>query len=476
MIIKNNRIRQITKFALAFSDIISVFIPALFIYTFLESIDGHLHIRIRTIFGIIFFTIMTLFCTQTIFEQYSIRRSFYDEFKELLHIFLINGLAALAAIFIFDFSTHKEKHLLFLCSVFVLLPILRNFTRLTLDYFGLWRLQCVMFCPQSEFKYAQAAIESQFNLGMIIIRSVVERRIVNNLVRDVRLSHSDKLSFLKNEINDYYLKLGDPHIILFAHRKNSLFIPKLIDLIMHCDLPYSIIPDVGGASLLGMRISHFFRWELLLITPQHNIARLSYRLIKRLVDIILSIILILLLLLPMIIIFLLIKKDGGPGFFLHERVGYRGQKFGCLKFRTMHTNSDDIIRKYFTDNPSSLLEWCEFRKLQNDPRITNFGRFLRQTSLDELPQLFNVLLGHMSLVGPRPIIESEIPTYGWDIEMYYKVRPGMTGLWQISGRSNTSYGYRVSMDMWYIKNWSIWYDIGILLKTITVVITKVGAK
>ena len=476
MIVSNIKIRKITRIALLLSDIISVLMPAFLIYTFSDNLDGHANLRIKTIVGVVFFAISILVCSQTLYEQYSVRRSFYDEIKELSQIFIFNGLTSLAALFVFELSTEKSKHIYFLVAVFGILPLLRQFTRVVLNFFGLWKLHCIILSPQSEFKYVKAAIESQFNLGMTARRSSLETWMLTRLIRDAETSNSNNLADIKKEIHNYHSKIGDPHIVVFAHRKNALFIPKIIELIMFCDLPHSLISDVGGASLLGMRISHLFRWELLLITPQNNIGRISYRFIKRSTDLFLSIILILFLSIPMLIVYLIIKIDGGPGLFLHERVGTGGTKFKCLKFRTMQKNSDEILEKYFKDYPNSINEWNKHHKLKNDPRVTRFGKFLRRSSLDELPQLFNVLIGNMSLVGPRPIIQDEVSKYGKNIEMYYKVRPGMTGLWQISGRSNTSYDFRVSMDIWYIKNWSIWYDAGIILKTVAVVVSKVGAR
>jgi len=461
--------------ALIFSDILSIIVPALFSYTFYDIIDGVYVMRFRTIFGIILFALSFLFWSQTLHAQYSIRRSFYDEFIELSQIYLFNGLAALAALFMFSLSDEKAKHIIFLSLVFVLIPFLRELTRILLNKFGLWQLQCLLICPPSEQSYAIAAIESQFHLGMSIKRSDLEQRMILRLLRNIDQYQGIKLSKLKQMIQTFHSKIGSPHIILFVNNSTISSFPKLVDVIVLCDLPYSIIPDVGGASLLGMRISHFFRWELLLITPRHNISRMSYRLIKRIVDIIFSISLISILFLPMLLIYALIKFDGGPGFFFQDRIGLNGKIFKIIKFRSMKINSESEFENYLNNNPEARAQWNEIRKLEYDPRITKIGSVLRATSLDELPQLVNVIWGEMSLVGPRPIIKDEIKRYGKEIEMYYKVRPGMTGLWQISGRSSTKYEYRVALDVWYIKNWSIWYDIGILFKTINIVLSKSGA-
>lgn len=172
---------------------------------------------------------------------------------------------------------------------------------------------------------------------------------------------------------------------------------------------------------------------------------------------------------------LLVKLDGGPVLFRHERVGYRGRAFYCLKFRTMMVSSDAILDELLTRDPAARQEWEANRKLRVDPRVTLVGKFLRATSLDELPQLLNVLRGEMSLVGPRPIVSAELPHYGASAMYYLSVVPGVTGLWQVSGRSNTSYEQRVQLDVDYVRNWTFWNDVMILLKTVPAVLLKRGA-
>jgi undecaprenyl-phosphate galactose phosphotransferase len=149
--------------------------------------------------------------------------------------------------------------------------------------------------------------------------------------------------------------------------------------------------------------------------------------------------------------------------------------FGCLKFRTMVPDADGVLRRLLEDDPRARAEWESDFKLKDDPRITPIGAFLRRTSLDELPQLWNVLKGEMSLVGPRPIIEEELERYGDQVGYYLETRPGITGLWQISGRNDTGYEDRVALDSWYVRNWSLWYDLVILVKTINVVLQHKGA-
>lgn len=170
------------------------------------------------------------------------------------------------------------------------------------------------------------------------------------------------------------------------------------------------------------------------------------------------------------------RNDGLPVFFAHYRVGQDGKLFRCLKFRTMYRESEQMLAALLRDDPVARAEWQKDQKLTHDPRITPLGHFLRRTSLDELPQLFNVLRGDMSLVGPRPITVGELTRYGRVRWHYLSVRPGMTGLWQVSGRNNTSYDERVALDRQYVETHSLWMDLRILVKTIGVVVARDGAR
>lgn len=177
-----------------------------------------------------------------------------------------------------------------------------------------------------------------------------------------------------------------------------------------------------------------------------------------------------------LIVALMVRADGGPAFFAHQRVGRGGKLFGCLKFRSMVIDSQARLEALLANDPTARAEWEATRKLKNDPRITRIGRFLRSTSLDELPQLINVLRGEMSLVGPRPVQEAEIDRYyGASAAHYMAVRPGITGLWQVSGRSETSYESRVALDVSYVSRPSLLADISILVRTPVAVLSRRGA-
>ncbi|WP_299949950.1 sugar transferase [Hyphomonas sp. BRH_c22] len=169
-------------------------------------------------------------------------------------------------------------------------------------------------------------------------------------------------------------------------------------------------------------------------------------------------------------------QDGGKAFYAQRRFGLNGETFNCFKLRSMVPDAQERLEHLLENNPAARREWEESQKLTHDPRITSLGHFIRKTSIDELPQLYNVLRGDMSLVGPRPIVESEIPKYGENFRQYCAVRPGITGLWQVTGRSDTSYPQRVAIDVEYVRTRSFWGDVKIVLLTVPAVFKSEGAR
>jgi len=202
----------------------------------------------------------------------------------------------------------------------------------------------------------------------------------------------------------------------------------------------------------------------------------SNRLLKRWLDLFLATLAspVIILLAPIIGVLLKVTSPG-PVFFGHDRIGENGRRFKAWKFRTMVIEGDRRLERYLAENPQARDEWEQTQKLNDDPRVTRIGRWLRWTSLDELPQIWNVFAGEMSIVGPRPIITEEAAKYAASFGLYTRVRPGITGLWQVSGRNNTTYAERVSLDSFYVRNWSVWFDLYILTRTLRAVLTGHGA-
>lgn len=270
------------------------------------------------------------------------------------------------------------------------------------------------------------------------------------------------------------------HIKMVVIAAPGLEQKKLSELICRaqkCVRDVGIIPNLVDVPMANVEVESFFDKKIMLIHIKNNLISTTNQCIKRLCDIVLASIGIIVLLIPLIIISSRIHRDSpGPILHLGKRVGKGGKLFNCYKFRSMYVNSDEILNKYFTQYPDKKEEWNMYRKLRGgDPRVTPLGESLRNKSLDELPQLFNVLKGDMSLVGPRPYLPSELPLMGDKKNIILQAKPGITGYWQVSGRNDVTFKERLNMESWYVYNWSFWIDIVLLFKTIGVVLGKKGA-
>jgi Undecaprenyl-phosphate galactose phosphotransferase WbaP len=265
-------------------------------------------------------------------------------------------------------------------------------------------------------------------------------------------------------------------------RSAILILPEISDKMRHIIINEQrlgfnrlyLISSLGWVGSLGV-VPHDLEGVLALELRQ-NLLHSTDRLLKRSLDIVVSLFSLILAFPALALIAILIKLDSpGPLLYHHLRVGKDGQWIKVLKFRTMVCNADQVLEEYLKKHPELRAEWEEFQKLKNDPRVTNVGRFLRRFSLDEVPQFWNILKGQMSLVGPRPIVGDEIKNYKDVFTLYKRVHPGLTGLWQVSGRNDTKYDERVRYDEYYIRNWSIWLDFYILIRTVWVVLERKGA-
>lgn len=238
----------------------------------------------------------------------------------------------------------------------------------------------------------------------------------------------------------------------------------------------AFVPDLGTMPLSNLEVESLIDGHAVMFNMRNNLRSRWNCLLKFMFDWCLTLVGTICISPFLLLIALWVYRDSpGPIIFKHRRIGKDGKDFYCYKFRSMCVDADVKLKELLEKDPEARAEWEKDFKLKNDPRITKSGAFLRKTSLDELPQIFNVLKGEMSLVGPRPIIRDEIPRYGKYIDDYYMVRPGITGMWQTSGRSDIDYDERVQMDTWYVRNWSIWFDIVLLWRTFSVVLNKKGA-
>lgn len=269
---------------------------------------------------------------------------------------------------------------------------------------------------------------------------------------------------------------GIKTVIITAPGMEAARLEKLIAQIQPFVRDISFVPDLMMLPLGNVGVEPFFTEKVFMLHIRNNLARRRNRWAKRIFDLIATISGGLLISPILLLLAIIVGIDNkGRVIFAHRRVGKDGKLFPCYKFQSMVPDAQKRLEEYLADNPEARKEWEDTFKLTNDPRVTKLGGFLRKTSLDELPQLWNVLMGDMSLVGPRPIVTKEIERYGDYIREYYMVPPGITGMWQVNGRSDTTYEERVAMDTWYVRNWSVWIDLVYLFKTVKTVFTGKGA-
>lgn len=372
---------------------------------------------------------------------YSRRYDFWHESRILVRscfFGLLLSLALLALIKVnYEFS--RASFILSFAFMAVVLPIFKLITKRKLFKFGLWQKRAKILGEGEEFE--SAVLESAY-LGYV-------RALGSDY--DVLFIGGSRLGAKAlNELIEHNIRKN----------KEILFTPVLRSYdFTQADI-YSVF--ASRTSLFAIRNS---------LKSPLNLA------LKRGLDLAL-IFLALPLLVPIfgvIALMMKLKEPTGRIFFSHQRMGFGGKPFGCLKFRSMKENGDEILAQYLKQNPQEVEYFEKYHKYEHDPRITKLGDFLRRSSLDELPQLINVLKGEMSIVGPRPCAQYERKDMGEYADLILAVKPGITGLWQVSGRSDVDFATRAGMDAWYMKNWSIWNDIVIIIKTFKVVLVREGA-
>lgn len=403
-------------------------------------------------------------------RHYFYRKTFWFELKEILRTLVIFATIEIAVLAFTTWSFPRIAWILTWVLVLVLVPTLRMVAKLILDKLNLWQRDTWVIGCGANAQEAYLAINSERNLGLNIVGFVA----------------SDGLSTSGKKINGLPVIAESPKWLKGINKKTQFIVAVesdqsdirnnwLRNFMIQGYRYVSVIPTLRGMPLDSTDMSFIFSHEVMIFRVQQNLAKWSSRFLKRSFDVIGSLAIITVLSPLLIYISQKVKKDGGPAIYGHERIGKGGKPFKCLKFRSMVINSKEVLDDLLEKDMDAKREWDSTFKLKNDPRVTKIGSFLRRTSLDELPQLFNVLKGEMSLVGPRPIITAELARYNEEVDYYLLSKPGMTGLWQVSGRSDVDYETRVYLDAWYVKNWSMWNDIAILFKTVGVVLKKDGA-
>jgi Undecaprenyl-phosphate galactose phosphotransferase WbaP len=405
----------------------------------------------------------------TRFQHYSDRRPFWDELSDFIKLLGVLSLLDMALISINRWEASRLWWLVVWPTTLCLLVLMRSFNRSMLKKMNIWVRPTIIIGAGPNAADAALALKSQPELGLKVYGFVDNDAEFKNesLYTLPRLPRAS--------MQEIATQPGIQWVIALEHAQSDQREYWLRVLVQWGATDISVIPAMRGVPLHGTDMSHFFSHEVAMLRMRNNLRRWPARLIKRVFDTVVAVLLLVLLSPVMLIISAMVRQDGGPALFAHPRVGKRGRTFNCYKFRTMVVDAEQQLEQLLQQSPDLRVQWESERKLRQDPRVSRLGRFLRESSLDELPQLINVIKGEMSLVGPRPVVREELSRYAEDVGYYLMVRPGMTGLWQVSGRSDLDYDARVYLDTWYVKNWSLWYDQIILFKTVVVVFKRVGA-
>lgn len=363
-----------------------------------------------------------------------------------------------------------SRYIWAICWLFalVLVPVFRTLTKHLLNRFGLWQKDTIILGGGKNAIDAYMALQSEEMLGFNVVAFYNKDNVEDTLLNTDVIKSEDEIWALAQNDDIHF-------IVAFEFDDNQKTLEWLRKLSKHNCRSITVIPSLRGLPLYSTDMSFIFSHEVMLLRVHNNLAKRTSRFLKRTFDIVCSMLIIFISSPLLIYLWYKVTRDGGPAIYGHMRVGRHGKMFPCYKFRSMVMNSQEVLQHLLDTDSDARAEWDRDFKLKNDPRITPVGRFIRKTSLDELPQLFNVLKGQMSLVGPRPIISEELSRYDDDVDYYLMAKPGMTGLWQVSGRNDVDYETRVYFDSWYVKNWSLWNDIAILFKTVKVVLHRDGA-
>ncbi|WP_445680844.1 undecaprenyl-phosphate galactose phosphotransferase WbaP [Radicibacter daui] len=478
-------VNLIRRIAMIFSDVLGLVIPFFVIRK--NFIDASLYIykmqengtasRVDTGVDWYFILISVALVLMIILGFYGERKSLWDEIYVYVRAFFFMILFDFVVLFTAGYSGGGVYFFSFWVFAFVFVLFIRAMFKAVLNRLGLWSIATVVVGSETNIEHAVEAVSKQATVGYAI-RDVLVLTDRGSLQGSLAVAGYNSTSASDvGDIINYIERRPDVHVVLASDERFSDAFYKITDFLASRPNTLDLLPSIKGLPLYGTDIIHLFGEEILMLRVRNNLSRRVPKLFKRVMDVFISLIMILILAPVFLFLALLIKsEDGGSPIYVQTRVGRNGRLFNCYKFRSMKVDAEQVLSRWQGENPALFAEYKAGNfKLRNDPRITRIGRFIRAHSLDELPQLFNVLLGQMALIGPRPLIEREVPDYGGRIIHYYRTRPGITGLWQVSGRSETTFVDRAAYDEWYVKNWSVWLDVVILIKTVRVVLGRGGA-
>jgi undecaprenyl-phosphate galactose phosphotransferase len=404
---------------------------------------------------------------------YTQRRTLWNEIAHLTKAIALGLIAVFAALALVQRGVVVSRSTVVLTALILLIamPTSRYWTKRVLGVLGIWRKRILILGSTTTAKLAMRGLASDPVLGYEIAGLLDDDPTKKGKCVG---SYRGKSVFVLGNLSDASEQMDQTGardvLIAMPKLEEDRLLAIVHDLQQRCETIY-VVPQLWCLPMMNLRVDGFLRERLMMLKLSNNLEKPWNICLKRTFDLLLGFVMALLAFPFCLILALLIKVDSkGPALFVHERLGYRGTTFRCIKFRTMHLSGDEMLTQHLQHNPDAAVEWHRYAKLRvHDPRITRLGRFLRKWSLDEFPQLWNVLKGDMSLVGPRPYLPQELGRIGVDLVTILSSRPGMTGFWQVSGRNEVTLDDRVQLEAWYVRNWTVWFDCIILAKTIRTV-------
>ncbi len=410
---------------------------------------------------------------------YTKRFTFWDEVRALWKADFIVFVAVFAFLFIGKQGVQFSRaFLLSVCLLSLLFfPLLRPALKRIIYRLGFLRRKLLILGSGEAALKAMKTVRRERNLGYDVagfigdgVCSGGEGAGGGDLIEGL------KVHGFMDKAERYIGRCSIHDVMIAAPGLEKERLANIINKVQHRAESTLYMSDLSAVAVLGAEFRDFGNQEGLVIEIKNNLLRPQNYIIKKLFDFTLGLVLSAIFLVPILVISVVVKATSrGPVMFKQQRIGKCGRVFWCYKFRTMYMDADSRLKKILRTDPEARRQWETYWKLKDDPRITAVGRFLRKTSLDELPQLINVLKGQMSIVGPRPYLERERDHLLQFEETILQVPPGITGFWQTSGRNGKTFRERLALDVWYVRNWSIWLDIVILFKTMRVVATGEGA-
>ena len=437
---KNN----LSRLILTVFDVIAIYISIVMAYFLRVSLEGYFDAPVAgdithyTDRFIVYIVVIMTFVSVGIYKH---RHDFWEETYFVLKS-LVVSLVLVLSILALSKSIENYSRFIIVASFFIMafvIPVVKFILKKKLSVFGTWS------------KKAE----------VVSIDSNVTNEIFGTIYLGyIKSSHTNsEVVFMDTQ--GMPLEEVESRLLTLSHEKKEII----------------FIPILNSFNFANARIIEIFNARTNMIVLDNSLLKRRNIVTKKVVDMFLSVLLIPLLIPIFLIIRFLMRKEEPLGsiFFKQERIGKNGETFVCYKFRSMYEDGDKILEEYLKEHPEEIESYEKYHKYINDPRITKVGAFMRRTSLDELPQIINVFKGEMSLIGPRPYMLNEKKKIGTKVDMVLAVKPGITGLWQVSGRSDVDFHSRVDMDVYYTRNWNLWLDLVVLIKTIKTVLVREGA-